>query len=698
MKHYLSAIVFLLCAISMSHAQEDPQASFLLRLDGNTTSTIGERPTEEAVALYNAGILDQGAVLRTGDKLRYATRDKINLLQGTIEFWIKPQWSPNDQAKHYFYTLSASTPSLNQHILFYRETNNSLQCQLRYSASSWFSLQYAVGADWGADKWHHLAVTWKLPGKVTMYVDGYAVKSQATTVTSLYWGSPGSMFIGQQNTADGADAVFDEFRIRKHERSAKEIAMSFASPLHVTSLSPKSNPIQLFRDWNVDVPLIAQTQIGTVRLPLAASNAASRNRVVAIVTGEGRLQGEAPGNTMIGVQLNEAVTTITVHVRAPARPHEIDDLPPFLKNPVSDRIYTVPVMIIKYLPTIDGINVDAATANYPSTLDALNSRLTTEAIRTKFMLEEGSRFHGYKDPTAKPSIGYRVVRSVTIYENVPPGIQTNVLDVYFPDYHLILDRVGGRNLVENLGVKEFWVWTYHNRNIVPTESNMSSPTTGDISNSNGDNTDMPIYNRTFTLYNFNFAAGSNNAVHNHGHQFESILSYVNQLQDGNTDLFWKKFVANDRFHTDPPQTGRCGWTHSPPNTTEEYIYADPASVESDIETWTPAGGQLKFVTADTWANIPYQWVPGTRPGPEQIVEAQWYIYWMQNMPGRDNTIPNGGATMTNWWAFTGDWDGSLNSGLGLYTNSAFNQRRSKPAPKSFKRKPLPNNWESQPRP
>jgi len=253
---------------------------------------------------------------------------------------------------------------------------------------------------------------------------------------------------------------------------------------------------------------------------------------------------------------------------------------------------------------------------------------------------------------------------VTVYEELPTGFNApGNPNLFFPDYNQILSRFGAENYVRNLGVKEFWIWGYHHGNIVPAESNMSSPTTGDISNSNRFQDDLPVYNRTYTVYNYNFTRSAAEAVHNHGHQLEAILAHVNQRQDGNTYLFWRKFVGQNQNGTFI--TGRCGWTHMPPNTTADYDYANITLVDSDIEDWTPDRiGQTKLVNASTWGNIPYAW-PNNAP-PTQLTESKWYIYWMQNMPGRGNTIPHGQNRMTTWWAFTADWDASINAGLGLY--------------------------------
>jgi hypothetical protein len=91
-------------------------------------------------------------------------------------------------------------------------------------------------------------------------------------------------------------------------------------------------------------------------------------------------------------------------------------------------------------------------------------------------------------------------------------------------------------------------------------------------------------------------------------------------------------------------------------------------VESDCEDWTPGRtGKLKPVNASTWGNIPYRWPAGTEPSPK--IESQYYIYWMQNMPGDGNQIRFGNnQIMNNWWRFTADWDAAISSKLGLYSS------------------------------
>jgi hypothetical protein len=93
---------------------------------------------------------------------------------------------------------------------------------------------------------------------------------------------------------------------------------------------------------------------------------------------------------------------------------------------------------------------------------------------------------------------------------------------------------------------------------------------------------------------------------------------------------------------------------------------NPAPVLSDCMDWSPAGtGQKTMVNSNTWGSIPYSWPTGIAPTADRI-ESQYYIFWMQNMPGYQNGVRYGTNVMANWWQFTADWDNAINSNRGLY--------------------------------
>jgi hypothetical protein len=250
-------------------------------------------------------------------------------------------------------------------------------------------------------------------------------------------------------------------------------------------------------------------------------------------------------------------------------------------------------------------------------------------------LETGSVYHGFKDAGAQPSLRYHVVETLEFLEPLPtwnkPGHQ-----VPMTDYQAIMQRIDIRQWVEGRGVKEVWLWGYHGGVIDLWESNMAGPH-GDISNSDRDPDDLPVLSRTYTVYHYNYGRGPSEAVEDHMHQIEAVLRQVDP------HLFWDKFVGK-------PGEGRCGWAHYPPNAVRDYDWANRAYISTDIEDWRPDGG-----------------------GPRQRLNCRrwncdsltWFIYWMQNLPGRHHRLTYRGCPLTNWWTFIGDFDGAVARDLGL---------------------------------
>jgi hypothetical protein len=157
----------------------------------------------------------------------------------------------------------------------------------------------------------------------------------------------------------------------------------------------------------------------------------------------------------------------------------------------------VPVLVIKFFP-VKGDRIDlAVTGDWDASLE--ETRLKTDKLTKDVIhaLQEGSRYHGYKDTEAQPSLAYEVVDQIELLEPMPtiprPGHR-----VPFTDYKRIMERVKIKKWVEERGVKEVWIWGYHGGVLVLWESNMASPF-GDISNSNRDPNDLPILKSTYTV-------------------------------------------------------------------------------------------------------------------------------------------------------------------------------------------------------
>ena len=672
--HQLIIATFLFSAVSLTSfatLTNDPQTLLLLRFDGDLTGVQGETPGESSGITFETGIHGQGAYLAPGNRLFYPSAGNINSTNGTIEFWVKPRWAGDNHADNLFLRFGFAGGML----LMKTGANDLFAMFNRWGAEGnpEVTVWHPVG-DWPPNEWRHVALTW-CDDMISLYLNG-DLKMQVAPGFPLPTVTDADFRIGAADFGNSADAVFDELRISSVVRTPGEIINDFLDGLKITSFSIEpgannlgsgSGELQMMPTWWNYPVLSAVTDLGTMELPASTASWSSSDPSVATLDAEGRIVAGTPSVATLWATFGTVSNSLAVQVLSPMLPPSEDAIDPELATPATNHIWEMQVVVIRYLPTQDGINLDASLTDYTATLAQMRSRIDLLDRRTKFMLEEGSRYHGYKNPGAVPALGYRIIRLFTFYEPMPKGKQVPGGSDHFPAYDQILARINAGTLVTNESVREFWLWAWHANGIVPAESNMSSPLTRDISNSYRFNNDMPVFDRTYVLYNYNYTRGQNEAVHDHGHQLEAILSYACEQQDGNNDLFWNDFCG--RNPDGSFQQGRVGNTHYPPNGTSDYDYGNTAYVMSDCEDWTPAGtGQTKNVNCQTWGDIPYAWPTGTEIADEyERTEAQYYIYWMQNMPGIGNRIPYYGPNrMTVWWAFTGDWDNSLKCGLGLY--------------------------------
>jgi hypothetical protein len=214
-KNLFIAVIFLFFAAPGSLAQAS-LGDFLLHFDGSLNSLLGEPPTQFSRVRFDEGIANQGAYLSPISHLLYSSRGKINPTQGTIEMWVKPNWNSDDGLAHPFFTMG-------EDILIYKSTSNQLKCYLRNAEGKMASILYFFPQVWTAGQWHHLAITWNLPGKFKLYLDGYEVRTREMTSHSLYPSFAESLSIGRWREIYTADAVIDELRVSQQADSPKAI-------------------------------------------------------------------------------------------------------------------------------------------------------------------------------------------------------------------------------------------------------------------------------------------------------------------------------------------------------------------------------------------------------------------------------------------------------------------------------------------
>ena len=393
-----------------------------------------------------------------------------------------------------------------------------------------------------------------------------------------------------------------------------------------------------------------------------------------------KIYGAKSGNSDFRISYKDTTISKSAYV------HNVEyvTIPDELKSKNKGKL-RVPIVIINYLPTLDGIKLDMNRAPdgygmlHNSTLTQAKNKIKSDKIISKNSIEEGTRFRDYGTNKISQYVDIDVVGYINVYElDLAPYKNVTNSQGSYPvktiDYIKLFKKLNMEKFVDENGVKEIW-FTIFGKDEYPSvlnnnlndrstyylmpESNMSSPLTGDVSNSEQYQNDLPIYKNTYVVYGFSGHRGVDTDLHNRGHQLERQLSNFRTDPD---KLFWNNFAL----------IGRCGWTHIVPNSDVGYDYGNTTSKLSDIKTWTPLGGTKEFVNKDTWTNVKYNFVMGgdeiggAKSNYEMDSHTKWLIFWWQSVPGFNNNIPYGNKTLTNWWDVLYKWDETIKTGRKLY--------------------------------
>lgn len=630
--------------------QPDPETSLLLHFNQNALDDPSlEAPATATNISYSTGLYTDGALFDSNSILQYQASDNINSSKGSFEVWLRPTWNGDDGQDHFLLIWGGGGG-----IFIGKDAANNLKILVNKFATNG-NPEKVVSTNissWSANEWHHVAFTWST-NEINLYVDGALIS--ATTVGFILPTISAATFdIGSENGIGNYTGLMEELRISTEIRTEAEIFQSFLNGQAINDLILKENNINLYPKWRYKPEVCIVSNINSFPIDPSLLSWNTSNPTVATINAQGNIISHNPGSmTITGTVGQSASVTLNVNVQSPALAPSYPPMDSFITTPADCSKELMRVLVINYFPTQDGIMLDLNEigpdlGTDPISLNSIEKQLKEKTTQMKFMSEERTRFRGYKNPDADPYLGYEVVNYINVYEPIPRFHKVNWRGqsdqfIQYLDMPMIAERFNWQDYVDQKDIDEVWIWGYHNDNpggVFGSESEMSSPTTDDISNSWRFNseTNLPIYSKTYMVYWYNYGRGVN--LHNHGHQLESIFTSVN------SSLFWNDFATY----------GRCGNDHQPPNTTAHYDYLNTSLVMSDIEDWQVAGGTFQPVNVDNWGNLNYNWPYGKQPSGINIKEVNYYIYWMQNMPGYLNAIPFDSVFMSNWWQFIADWD------------------------------------------
>lgn len=185
--------------------------------DNSNVCKDGEKPTKEEGLAFVEGKLNTGIYVSPGDVLEYTTTDNFNISQGTLSFWIKPDWDASSEGAHcFFYTRRPNWE-------FYFGTENFND--FLYFNVRGYGVEYPI-KEWAANDWHYITLTWERL-ELKVYIDGvYQRKTSFIAPPD----NPDKIYIGSANTqTKQAKAVIDELKIYNYVRTYTQIKQDYDS-------------------------------------------------------------------------------------------------------------------------------------------------------------------------------------------------------------------------------------------------------------------------------------------------------------------------------------------------------------------------------------------------------------------------------------------------------------------------------------
>ena len=210
------------------------------------------------------------------DALTYFTSLNFSAAQGTIEFWVKPNFDPDTstQVQKFFDISNGSgtnsfglgrwfeaSPGIS-YIYFNVAPNTANGCGGIWEVSS-FAKEPNVSRKWNSGEWHHVGVTWNTssnPKKLELYIDGELMGSNSNSNASCVVGTlPSTMRIGNNWNGGGQmNSAMDEFRISTTARSSSQIWEDYKKGLSAIptkrfqSIELSNNELIAYQDRAID--------------------------------------------------------------------------------------------------------------------------------------------------------------------------------------------------------------------------------------------------------------------------------------------------------------------------------------------------------------------------------------------------------------------------------------------------------------
>jgi len=325
----------LIGAASAKELGSDSNTLLLLHFNNSLKGVAGEMPSQSPGVSFTPGLFGAGVLIDSHDQLAYSTSGNFNRTTGTVEFWLKPRWDGNDYSYHKLFILGVVwEPTL----VITKDSANNLRFIIGHDDSE--AYQAINVGHWAANEWHHIAITWAVPGQMKTYLDGFESISHPALNQDLINSLPPTLSLGVRDESDQATAVYDELRISSVARTAAEIGQSFSAGLSISRLTIAPDPVQVRAGLTAPPELTGLTNLADVtRIPGPAADWTSKNPGIAAVDSNGRIAGVSAGQTIVTATIQGVSDQVTVIVLAALTDLEVMYIERNPKYPRYDALY-----------------------------------------------------------------------------------------------------------------------------------------------------------------------------------------------------------------------------------------------------------------------------------------------------------------------------------------------------------------------
>ena len=212
----LSLLVLILFMAGCSLAGVAGNQGCVISFDDGLRTNSGAQPVSAEGVSITQGKVAAAGVFENGAVLTYRTEGFYNPKRGSVQMWVKPNWSwSNALSDKVFWAVKSRTKECQDAV--FRFCGDRWQRRIYFSATenSWDHARSSIF--WKAGEWHHIAIYWDEEARLrALFIDGEL--SGIATHTVALPDDPGVFYIGGIVDANGAvvcsaDAVIDEFEL-----------------------------------------------------------------------------------------------------------------------------------------------------------------------------------------------------------------------------------------------------------------------------------------------------------------------------------------------------------------------------------------------------------------------------------------------------------------------------------------------------